>query len=81
MLHWPTAIAEGDRPMGDDPSLAHPEEMKATVSLRFGDSVSFTATARATPAGLIAAALLISAALVPLVLLVRGRARGRFSTG
>jgi hypothetical protein len=52
----------------------HPEEMRATVDLRIGKSVSFTATARATPAGLATAALLVAAILIPIVLLNRPRA-------
>ncbi len=49
----------------------HPEEMRATVRFRIGNSVSLDATARATPAGLIAVGLLITAIAVPL--LVAGR--------
>ncbi len=56
-------------------AAAHPEEMRATVDLRIGNSVSIKATARATPAGLIAAALLISVVLIPAVWLFRTRAR------
>lgn len=55
----------------------HPEEMKASVELRIGNAVSVRATARATPAGLAATALLVSAILIPLVLLARTRTRGR----
>ncbi|WP_165943579.1 hypothetical protein [Roseicella aquatilis] len=47
------------------------------MDLRLGASVSIKATARATPAGLIAAALLASAVLVPLAWPARARARGR----
>jgi hypothetical protein len=49
--------------------------MRATLDLRFGNSVSIKATARAAPAGLIAAALLISVVLIPVVWLSRTRAR------
>lgn len=38
----------------------HPEEMKASVELRFGDQVSLRATARTTPAGVISAALFVA---------------------
>ncbi len=53
-----------------DPSTAapHPEEMRATVRLRIGSSVSLDATARATPAGLIAVGLLVTAILAPLLI-------------
>jgi hypothetical protein len=49
----------------------HPEEMKAAVDLAIGRSVTIRATARATPAGLLAAALLITAILVPVIWLTR----------
>jgi hypothetical protein len=48
-------------------SLPHPEEMRATVELRFSKHVTLRATARATPAGLVAAALLLTAILVPVM--------------
>ncbi|AWN44747.1 hypothetical protein DK389_23355 [Methylobacterium durans] len=51
----------------------HPEEMRATVDLTIGQSIAFRATARATPAGLVSAALLVAATLVPLVWLARTR--------
>jgi len=66
---------------GSETAAPHPEEMKATVYLRIGDSILITATARATPAGLIAAALLVSAILMPLVGLARDRARERVRAG
>ena len=49
------------------PSLTHPEEMKATVELRITDHVTLRATALATPAGLIGAAVLLSAILIPIM--------------
>lgn len=70
-----------DAPQGAEPehgsetAAAHPEEMRATVDLRIGNSISIKATARATPAGLIAAALLISVVLIPAVWLFRTPAR------
>jgi hypothetical protein len=51
----------------------HPEEMKTTVDLRIGRSISVSAPARATPAGLVAIALLVSTVLVPLVWLAKRR--------
>ena len=52
----------------------HPEEMKGTVTFKVGSMASVTATGRTTPAGLISAALLACAILVPLCL---ARRRGR----
>ncbi|UFN48742.1 hypothetical protein LPC08_22485 [Roseomonas sp. OT10] len=53
----------------------HPEEMRAEVNLRIGGSVSLTATARMTPAGLVAAGLLVSAILLSAATLVRAGRR------
>ncbi len=47
-------------------SAAHPEEMKAEAEFRAG-KFSMRATARATPAGIVATAVLLSAILIPLV--------------
>jgi hypothetical protein len=57
-------------------ALPHPEEMRATVELRFGKHVTLRATARTTPAGLVAAALLLTAILVPVMWGVRQRRVG-----
>jgi hypothetical protein len=54
------------------------EEMRATLDVAIGKSVSITATARATLAGLVAAALPVAAILVPVVLLSRSRGRRIF---
>jgi hypothetical protein len=43
----------------------HPEEMSATAELRIGDRLCWKATARATPAGLVAAALLVFVVVIP----------------
>jgi hypothetical protein len=56
---------------GSSPAAPHPEEMKATIEFRAGKSISLTASSRATPAGLAMAALLVSAVLIPLVLITR----------
>lgn len=53
----------------------HPEEMKGAFEFRLGRFASVTATARATPAGLVSAALLAAAVLLPLVWVMR-RMRG-----
>jgi hypothetical protein len=55
--------------------------MRAAVDLTIGKSVSIKATARATPAGLATAALLIAAILVPTVWLARTRSRERVRVG
>jgi len=59
-----------------DGAAPHPEEMKATVDLAIGRSVAIKATARATPAGLVAAALLVATILVPAIWLTRARRHG-----
>jgi hypothetical protein len=51
----------------------HPEEMRATVELRVSEHVTLRATARMTPAGLVAAALLLTAILVPVMWGMRQR--------
>lgn len=73
-------MAEGTQPAQTETpaetpiaSSAHPEEMKASVTLRIGDKVSLSATARATPAGLVASALIVTAAMVPLIWITRRR--------
>ena len=62
---------------GQETAAPHPEEMKATVDLRLGKSVSIRMTARATPAGLVAAAMLVSALVIPMVWLARAQTRDR----
>jgi hypothetical protein len=52
---------------------AHPEEMKGTVELRITNHVTLKATARATPAGLVGAAVLLSAVLIPIMWAKRAR--------
>ena len=69
-------MANGEReelvPDDGSPTAApHPEEMKATIEFRAGKSISLIASSRATPAGLAMAALLVSAVLIPLVLITR----------
>jgi hypothetical protein len=53
----------------------HPEEMKGTVEFKLGNLATVTATGRATPAGLIGAAVLVSAVLIPLAMMRRCRTR------
>jgi hypothetical protein len=59
-----------DEEMPDD-APSHPEEMKGTVELRFGNLATMTATGRTTPAGLIGAAILVSALLIPLAIMLK----------
>ncbi|MBO1075056.1 hypothetical protein [Roseomonas marmotae] len=52
-------------------TLARSSEMNATVDLRLGHGVTLNATARATPAGLLAIGGLVSAILLSTAVLVR----------
>ncbi len=51
----------------------HPEEMNGTIEIKLGNLVTITATGRTTPAGLIGAAVLVSAVLIPLAMMRRRR--------
>jgi hypothetical protein len=51
-------------------AATHPEEMKGTV-FKLGNLATITATGRTTPAGLIGAAFLLSALLLPLAMMIR----------
>jgi hypothetical protein len=55
--------------------------MKATIDLTIGRSVTIKASARATPAGLLTAALLAAAILIPMIWLTRTRAHERVRAG
>ncbi len=57
-----------------EPVAPHPEEMNAAGRLRLGP-LSIEGRARATPAGLISAALLVSAVLLPIVFMSRCASR------
>jgi hypothetical protein len=59
----------------------HPEEMKATIDLTIGRSVTVKASARATPAGLLTTALLVAAILIPMIWLTRTRAHEHLRAG
>ena len=50
---------------------AHPEEIRATVDLRIGNSLSLRATARTTPAGLVTAGIMVSAIILAVAALIR----------
>jgi hypothetical protein len=49
----------------------HPEEIKASVDLHLGRSIALSATFRTTPAGLVAAGIMVSAIVLSTALLVR----------
>lgn len=49
----------------------HPEEMKASVDLRIGNSVWLQATARTTPAGLVSVGIMVSAIILSVATLIR----------
>jgi hypothetical protein len=51
----------------------HPEEMKGTVEFKLGNLATITATGRTTPAGLICAAVFVSAVLIPVAMMIRRR--------
>ncbi|WP_395697581.1 hypothetical protein [Methylocella sp.] len=62
--------------LGDSSSAApHPEEMKAGVELRIGRGFAMSASARTTPAGLICAAIAVSAILLSASALLRAASR------
>jgi hypothetical protein len=56
-----------------DKPPTHPEEMKGTVEFKLGNLATVTATGRTTPAGLIGAAMLVSAGLISLAMTIRRR--------
>lgn len=56
-------------------AVAHPEEMNARIALTLSGGHSFVATARATPAGLVAVGVLVSAVLLSTAALVRAARR------
>ena len=68
------ATPTSDHDVTDGQTAApHPEEMKGTVTFNLGRFATVTATGRATPAGLVAAALLAGAILIPLGWMIRRR--------
>ncbi|MFH5924326.1 hypothetical protein [Roseomonas xinghualingensis] len=58
------------------PAAPHLEEMRAEMELRIADATDFRSTVRETPAGLVAATILVSTILLSAAVLVRA-ARGR----
>ena len=58
-----------------DVAMTHPEEIRWEVELRIGHSIGLRTSLRTTPAGLISAGIMISAAALGLAALVRARRR------
>ena len=58
-----------------DGAMTHPEEIRWEVELRVGDRIGLHTSLRTTPAGLISAGIMISAAALGLAALVRARRR------
>jgi hypothetical protein len=50
--------------------ITHPEEMRASVSLRLGNNAALQATARATPAGMVTMGILASTVILSVAALV-----------
>jgi len=73
MQDEPPAELVGQTDTGSPPGPAHPEEMKGTVTWRLGRFAEVTATGRTTPAGLVSAALLAGAIMIPLAWMIRRR--------
>lgn len=73
----PEMIGVEDAAAETDGRGRHPEEMRASVTLQIGDRITFTAAARATPAGIIAGGLALTAIMVPLIWISRAVARSR----
>lgn len=51
-------VERGETPL--ETAAPHPEEMKAAIELQLGDLASLRVTARATPAGIVSAALFLA---------------------
>jgi hypothetical protein len=66
-----TELNDTDYPEVPDTAAPHPEEMTATMEIKAGERFSWKATARTTPAGLVSAALFVSAVLIPILWLKR----------
>ena len=62
---------DGNDDITSSRAAPHPEEMRATMELSAGDRFSWKASVRTTPAGLVTAALLVSAILIPVLWLKR----------
>ena len=65
----PEPITQTEGQAASAPS--HPEEIRASVDLRIGNSVSLKATVRTTPAGLVTAGVMVAAIVLSIAALVR----------
>ncbi|MBS9477423.1 hypothetical protein [Ancylobacter radicis] len=77
------ASSAGERPApGEAPSgparAAHPEEMKASAEIRLGRALTMSATARITPAGMIAVGLATGVILLGVAAVVRAGRRAKY---
>lgn len=70
-MQKPIALTEGQ----DTGSLIHPEEIRASVDFRIGNSVSLKAAVRTTPAGLVTAGLMVGAIVLSITVLLRATRR------
>ena len=68
-------MSERDRGPDVVTAAPHPEEMRASLAIRVGSGTVVEATARATPAGLVAVGVLVSAILLSTAVLVRAARR------
>jgi hypothetical protein len=59
----------------------HPEEIRASMDLRIGSSVSLKATVRTTPAGLVTAGVMVAAIVLSIAGLVAGSTAARSAKG
>ena len=71
------AASEDQATTAETGPAAHPEELRTTVEIDIAGVVTFRASARATPAGIVSVALLLAAIMVPLAWASRRRAPGR----
>jgi hypothetical protein len=56
-------------------ALTHPEEIRASVAFRVGNSILLNATLRVTPAGLVTTGVMIAAIILSVAGLVRAARR------
>lgn len=68
-------VADYSRNGGASGAAAHPEEIRASVDFRVGDSVSLKASIRTTPAGLVTAGIMVAAIVLSIAGLVRALRR------
>lgn len=67
------AASEESTTTAETRPAAHPEELRAAVEFDIAGQVTFRATARATPAGIVSIAILLAAIMVPIAWARRAR--------